>query len=43
MDYFDKVIGTDNPITPYITKSWLNYTERDQMLQLHIKADGGLF
>ena len=35
MDYFDKVICTDNPITPYITQSWLNYTERDQMLQLH--------
>ena len=35
MDYFDKVICTDNPITPYITQSWLNYTKSDQMLQLH--------
>ena len=30
MDYFDKVICTDDPITPYITQSWINYTKRDQ-------------
>ena len=35
MDYFDKVIGTDNPITPYITQSWLNYTESDQFHHQH--------
>ena len=30
MNYFDKVICTDDPITPYITQSWINYTKRDQ-------------
>ena len=30
MDYFDKVICTNDPITPYITRSWINYTKRDQ-------------
>ena len=35
MDYFDKVICTDNPITPYITQSWLNYTKRDQFHHQH--------
>ena len=35
MDYFDKVICTDNPITPYITQSWLNYTKCDQFHHKH--------
>ena len=35
MDYFDKVICTDNPITPYITQSWLNYTKSDQFHHKH--------
>ena len=35
MNYFDKVICTDNPITPYITQSWLNYTKSDQFHQQH--------
>ena len=35
MDYFDKVICTDNPITPYITQSWLNYTKNDQFHHKH--------
>ena len=35
MDYFDKVICTDNPITPYITQSWLNYTKSDQFHHQH--------
>ena len=26
-DYFNKVIDTSNKIIPYITQSWLNYTE----------------
>ena len=30
MDYFDKVICTDNLITPYITQSWINYTKSNQ-------------
>ena len=39
MDYFDKVICTDNPITPYITQSWLNYTKSDQFHQLHTHSN----
>ena len=35
MDYFDKVICTDNLITPYITQSWINYTESDQFHHRH--------
>ena len=35
MDYFDKVICTDNPITPYITQSWINYTKSDQFHHKH--------
>jgi len=35
MDYFDKVICTDNLITPYITQSWINYTKSDQFHQQH--------
>ena len=35
MDYFDKVICTDNPITPYITQSWINYTKSDQHHHRH--------
>ena len=35
MDYFDKVICTDNLITPYITQSWINYTKSDQFHHKH--------
>ena len=35
MDYFDKVMCTDNPITPYITQSWINYTKSDQYHHKH--------
>ena len=35
MDYFDKVICTENPMTPYITQSWLNYTKSDQFHHKH--------
>ncbi len=35
MNYFDKVICTDNPITPYITQSWINYTKSDQFHHKH--------
>ncbi len=34
-DYFDKIICTKNNITPYITQSWLNYTEENQYLRAH--------
>jgi len=34
-DYFDKIISTANDITPYITQSWLNYTETNQYHHKH--------
>ena len=34
-DYFDKVISPSNSITPYITQSWLNYTEINQYHHKH--------
>jgi uncharacterized protein (TIGR02466 family) len=34
-DYFDKVILPANNITPYITQSWLNYTEKNQYHHMH--------
>ena len=34
-DYFDKVISPANNITPYITQSWLNYTEINQYHHKH--------
>tara|TARA_R110000765_G_scaffold166963_1_gene271849 strand:- start:33 stop:638 length:606 start_codon:yes stop_codon:yes gene_type:complete len=35
LDYFDKVVSTSNPITPFITQSWLNYTTTDQFHYPH--------
>ena len=35
-DYFDKVISPSNNITPYITQSWLNYTETNQYHHKHL-------
>ena len=34
-DYFDKVISPSNNIKPYITQSWLNYTETNQYHHKH--------
>ena len=34
-DYFDKVVSPANNITPYITQSWLNYTETNQYHHKH--------
>ena len=34
-DYFDKVVSPANNITPYITQSWLNYTEKNQYHHKH--------
>ena len=34
-DYFDKVICPANNIKPYITQSWLNYTETNQYHHKH--------
>jgi uncharacterized protein (TIGR02466 family) len=34
-DYFDKIICPAGNITPYITQSWLNYTEENQFHHRH--------
>jgi len=34
-DYFNKIICSKNNITPYITQSWLNYTETNQYHHKH--------
>ena len=34
-DYFEKIISPTNTITPYITQSWLNYTETNQYHHKH--------
>ena len=34
-DYFDKIVSSSNNITPYITQSWLNYTETNQFHHKH--------
>ena len=34
-DYFKKVISSTDAITPYITQSWLNYTETNQYHHKH--------
>jgi uncharacterized protein (TIGR02466 family) len=34
-DYFEKVISSTESITPYITQSWLNYTETNQYHHKH--------
>jgi len=34
-DYFEKVISSTDSTTPYITQSWLNYTETNQFHHKH--------
>jgi uncharacterized protein (TIGR02466 family) len=34
-DYFTKIVSPANDITPYITQSWLNYTETNQFHHKH--------
>ena len=34
-DYFQKVVSPTDAITPYITQSWLNYTETNQYHHKH--------
>jgi uncharacterized protein (TIGR02466 family) len=34
-DYFDTIIETTDQIFPYITQSWLNYTEKNGFHHLH--------
>jgi uncharacterized protein (TIGR02466 family) len=38
-DYFDKIISSSNNITPYITQSWLNYTETNQYHHKHTHSN----
>jgi len=38
-DYFNKVIDTSNNIEPYITQSWINYTEKNQYHHKHSHAN----
>jgi len=35
LDFFNKIISPANNITPYITQSWLNYTETNQYHHKH--------
>jgi len=35
LDYFEKIISPLNKVTPYITQSWLNYTETNQFHHTH--------
>jgi len=36
IDYFDKVVCTNNSIIPYITQSWLNYTKLNEYHHKHL-------
>ena len=38
-DYVDKVICPNNPIIPYITQSWINYTKSDQFHHKHFHSN----
>ena len=35
IDYFNEVVCSSNSIIPYITQSWLTYTETDQFHHMH--------
>ena len=35
INYFNKVICSSNSIIPYITQSWINYTETNQFHHSH--------
>jgi len=39
IDYFDKVVCSSNSIIPYITQSWLNYTETSQFHHRHTHSN----
>jgi len=38
-DYFERIISPSNDMTPYITQSWLNYTEANQMHHIHAHSN----
>ena len=39
VDYFEKIICVDNSISPYITQSWINYTETNQFHHRHFHTN----
>jgi len=39
MDYFSEVVCTANSIIPYITQSWINYTETNQFHPRHFHSN----
>jgi len=39
IDYFDKIVCTNNSVTPYITQSWLNYTVTNQFHPSHFHTN----
>ena len=39
IDYFDNIVCTDNSIIPYITQSWINYTETNQYHHSHAHSN----
>ena len=36
IDYFNKIICSDNDVVPYITQSWLNYTQPNEYHHKHL-------
>jgi len=39
IDYFDKVVCSGNPLIPYITQSWINYTKVNQFHHKHFHSN----
>ena len=39
IDYFNKIVCTNNSIIPYITQSWINYTEANQFHHSHAHSN----
>ena len=39
INYFNEVVCTSNSITPYITQSWINYTETNQFHHKHAHSN----
>ena len=39
IDYFSEVVCTDNSIIPYITQSWISYTETNQFHHQHAHSN----
>ena len=42
IDYFNKIICPTNSILPYITQSWINYTERNEFHHRHSHSNSYL-